>query len=439
MVNMISNDSVLVTILVPSLNESLTIGEFVDWCKEGLKKANVSGQILIVDSSTDNTAEIAKARGAEVLSAPKRGLGRAYIDALPHILGEYVIMGDADLTYDFREIKPFVDKMEDGYEFVIGSRYKGYTEPGAMPKLHQYFGTPVTTWILNLIYGTKYSDIHCGMRAITLEALRRINLQSQSWEYASEMVLKAAKYRLKTAEVPIRFYKDREGRLSHHKRSGWFSPWLAGWNNLKAMFIYAPDFFLYIPGILFFLIGFLLTASLLTGPYTIGQIEINLHLMLLGMTLTTVGYSAFQFALLARVYYNFDPGLTKRILKIFSYNRGTLVGISSILAGMVLDSFLVYDWIKNGLRLTEISQAGLVPSLKAENSRKNFPRHEGTLISNTPFGFRSLLHCNKTCEGCHRCSRTEIIMIKSKYSSVSLWSACSASLSTKESFPVDFA
>ena len=102
-------------------------------------------------------------------------------------------MGDPDLTYDFREIKPFIDKLDEGFEFVIGSRYKGYIEPGAMPKLHQYFGTPVTTWILNFIYGSSYSDIHCGMRAITLDALRKINLQSQSWEYASEMVLKAVK------------------------------------------------------------------------------------------------------------------------------------------------------------------------------------------------------------------------------------------------------
>lgn len=356
---MIIQNQPLVSIVIPTLNEELTIGEFIDWCFEGLQKAGVSGQVLIVDSSTDNTAEIVKSKGADALCVPKRGLGRAYIDALPNILGKYVIMGDADLTYDFREIKPFIDKMNEGYEFVIGSRYKGYIEPGAMPKLHQYFGTPVTTWILNLIYGTRYSDIHCGMRAMTLEALHKINLQSQSWEYASEMVLKAAKHRLKTAEVPIRFYKDKAGRLSHHKRSGWLSPWLAGWDNLKAMFIYAPDFFLYIPGIISSLIGFLLTASLLVGPYRIGPFALNLHWMLLGMTLTTVGYSALQLALLAKVYYNFDPEFTQRVLKIFSYNHGTLAGIFAILFGLLLDLILVLNWIKSGLRLTEISHPGV--------------------------------------------------------------------------------
>ncbi len=168
-----------------------------------------------------------------MLRTPKRGLGRAYIDAIPQLRGEWIIMGDCDLTYDFREIRPFVDQLAEGYEFVMGSRFRGYIEPGAMPKLHQFFGTPLTTWILNRMYGSRFSDIHCGMRAMTADALRRIDLQSQSWEYASEMVVKAAKLRLRTTEVPVRFYKDREGRESHHKRAGWWSPWAAGWRNLQ--------------------------------------------------------------------------------------------------------------------------------------------------------------------------------------------------------------
>jgi len=354
-----NDDLPFISIVIPALNEELTIGEFVDWCHDGLEKAGVTGQVLIVDSSTDNTPQIAAQKNAEVLSVPKRGLGRAYIDSLPGIKGKYVIMGDADLTYDFREIKPFIDKLNEGFEFVMGSRYKGYIEPGAMPKLHQYFGTPVTTWILNFIYGSSYSDIHCGMRAITLDALKKINLQSQSWEYASEMVLKAVKYGLRTTEVPVRFYKDRVGRLSHHKRTGWFSPWLAGWINLKAMFIYAPDFFLYLPGMLAFVLGILLTVSLVNGQYWIGPVALNLYWMLLGLTLTTVGYSALQLALLAKVFYNFDPLITKRILMIFTYNRGTLTGIFTMLSGTVIGFFLLYIWISNGLRLYEISQPGV--------------------------------------------------------------------------------
>jgi glycosyltransferase involved in cell wall biosynthesis len=348
-----------VSIVVPCLNEELVIGEFVDWCRQGLKAAGVEGQILIIDSSTDRSPEIAEAHGAEVLRVPKRGLGRAYIDALPHIRGDYVIMGDCDLTYDFRSLKPFVEKLDEGHDFVMGSRFAGYIEPGAMPKLHQFFGTPVTTAILNVIYGTRYSDIHCGMRAMTREALGRIDLESQSWEYASEMVLKAARLRLKIAEVPVRFYKDREGRVSHHKRSGWFSPWQAGWINLKAMFLYAPDFFLKKPGWVLFVLGLLLTTSLVAGPYQLFGIGFRLHTMLLGMTMTTLGYSAVQFATLAQMFYNFDPGRRRRLAGWLTYNRGVATAAGLALVGFVLNAILLGQWIHGGWLLREISHPGL--------------------------------------------------------------------------------
>src|SRR5665213_2659304 len=219
-----------VSIVIPALNEELTITEFVAWCQEGLAKANVRGEILIVDSSTDATAGKALAAGARVLVTPKRGLGRAYIDAIPFIRGKYVLLGDADLTYDFRETAPFVEKFREGYEYIMGSRFHGHIEDGAMPGLHRYFGTPLTNWILNLLYSADFSDIHCGMRGITREALIAMDIQSQSWEYASEMVLKSVQMDMARAEVPVRFLNDREGRLSHHKRAGWLCGWHAGWS-----------------------------------------------------------------------------------------------------------------------------------------------------------------------------------------------------------------
>ena len=198
-----------VSIVIPALNEALTIDDFVAWCHEGLEHAGVKGEVLIVDSSTDATAEIALAGGARVLRVPKRGLGRAYLDAIPHIRGRWVILGDADCTYDFRRLEPFVEGFRSGHEFVMGSRWKGSIEPGAMPKLHQYFGTPVTTWILNRLYSSRFSDIHCGMRGITRDALERMALRSQSWEYASEMVLKSVHMDLRTTEVPA-YYDPRD-------------------------------------------------------------------------------------------------------------------------------------------------------------------------------------------------------------------------------------
>src|SRR5437588_7549934 len=170
------------------MNEELTIADFVEWCKIGMERAGVTGEVLIVDSSTDRTAAIAVAHGARVLQTPKRGLGRAYIEAVPYIRGKYVLMGDADCTYDFREITGFIKAFREGNEFVMGSRFKGYIEPQSMPPLHQYFGTPLTTSILNLIYATGFSDIHCGMRGVTRQALVEMHLESQSWAYAYELV-----------------------------------------------------------------------------------------------------------------------------------------------------------------------------------------------------------------------------------------------------------
>src|SRR5262245_18059102 len=171
-----------VTILVPALNEELTIGRFLAWCHEGIARAGYSAEILIVDSSVDRTPEIAVAAGARVLRTPRRGLGRAYIDAIPYVRGRYVILGDADCTYDFRQIAPFVEQLRADHDYVMGSRFRGTIEPHAMPNLHRYFGTPATTFILNRIFGSHFSDIHCGMRGIRREALQRLDLRSQSWQ-----------------------------------------------------------------------------------------------------------------------------------------------------------------------------------------------------------------------------------------------------------------
>ena len=348
-----------VSVVVPSLNEEITVGEFVDWCKAGLRRAGVTGQILIVDSSTDKTPEIVLAHGGEVLRTPRRGLGRAYIDAASYIRGKWVIMGDADLTYDFRELGPFVEAFRKGAEFVMGSRFRGSIEKGAMPGLHRYFGTPLTTWTLNRIYGSRYSDIHCGMRGLTRLALERIDLKSQSWEYASEMVLKAARLNLVTAEVPVRFYKDREGRFSHHRRMGWFSPWNAGWLNLKVMLIYSPDSFLLNPGIGLTAIGALISLALAAGPISIGGVGFSLYWMLFGVTCVTLGYSSIQIGILARVMHGLRPQSLKRLQKVFSYNRGMLLSTACVLVGSVLLGTLVYRYFHSHFRLLEISHPAI--------------------------------------------------------------------------------
>ncbi len=340
-----------ISIVIPALNEETTVGDFVDWCKQGLTAAGVAGEVMIIDSGNDRTTEIALEHGARVLKTPRRGLGRAYIDALPFIRGKYVLMGDADCTYDFRELTPFLEKFHEGNEFVMGSRWMGSIEPGSMPLLHRYLGTPVTTWILNVVYGSHFSDIHCGMRGMTVGALRRMGLQSQSWEYASEMVLKSVHMRLRTAEVPVRFLKDREGRMSHHRRAGWWSPFQAAWINLRAMFVYGADFFAFRPGLALLAIGLVLTLPLSFGPITVGPIHFSLYWMLLGMTLTILGLQSFYMGCLAQVLHDYSGAARRRWLRIFPYTRTVLASAAAFAAGLVLTAALAVDYVRSGLSL----------------------------------------------------------------------------------------
>lgn len=336
------------------MNEELTITQFVAWCKEGLAAAGVDGEILIVDSSSDRTAERALEAGARVLKAPKRGLGRAYIDALPYIRGSFVLMGDADCTYDFRRLTVFVEKFREGHEFVMGSRFRGEIERGSMPALHRYLGTPVTTWILNVLYSSRFSDIHCGMRGVTRDALERMELRSQSWEYASEMVLKSVHMRLRTAEVPVRFLKDREGRVSHHRRAGWFSPWHAAWINLRAMFVYGADFFVFKPGLVLMTLGLAIVGPLAAGPVTIGPVTFSLYTMLLGMTLSLLGLQSFFLGCLAQVIYDYTGEARRRWLGLFRYTRTVAASAGMFAAGLVLASFLVRSFLESGLKLPPV-------------------------------------------------------------------------------------
>jgi glycosyltransferase involved in cell wall biosynthesis len=355
----IGNEKPEISIVVPALNEELTIGEFVDWCWEGLKKAKVKGEIIIVDSSSDDTPNIALARGAKVLRTPKRGLGQAYIDVIPFISGDFIIMGDCDLTYDFREVKLFIDSYKKGNEFVMGSRFTGFIEDGAMPPLHRYFGTPLTTWILNRIYHSSYNDIHCGMRGLTKEAMAKINLTSKGWEYASEMVLKASRLNLKIDEVPVNFYKDRDGRYSHHKRAGFWSPWYAGWINLKVMLAYSPDSLTLKPAILSMIIGLCILLALIDGPIRIYGAGLGLYSMFLGVTFIVLGYSLFQLSIVSRIIHGLRLGVENYILKKVSYDRGSCISLFLFFCGCFLEIPFILKYVDNNFQIYEPSYSAI--------------------------------------------------------------------------------
>ena len=294
-----------------------------------------------------------------MLRTPRRGLGQAYLDAIPFIRGKFIVMGDCDLTYDFRNINYFIDSYKSGNEYVMGSRFKGSIEEGAMPPLHRYFGTPLTTWILNRIYHTKYSDIHCGMRGLTKEGLNRIQLTSTGWEYASEMVLKATRVGLKIDEVPVVFYKDRDGRLSHHRRAGFWSPWIAGWINLKVMLVYSPDSFLIKPGIIFFTAGMLISLISLAGDITIGHIGFNIYMALLGLSSTVLGYALFQTGIFARNIHGLRNGVENIILSNVSYDRGMIFSGALVFIGLILDFQFLIQYINNNFIISQLSRTAI--------------------------------------------------------------------------------
>lgn len=350
-------DAPELSIVIPAVNEELTISEFVSWCQQGLRLAQVRGEVLIVDSSTDRTAELALAGGARVLRTPKRGLGRAYIDAGSYIRGRYVLMGDADCTYDFRQLAPFVEKLREGYEFAMGSRWLGTIEDGAMPALHRYVGTPVTTWMLNRLYGSHFTDIHCGMRCISRDALQRMGLASQSWEYASEMVLKSVLMQLRTIEVPVTFYRDRDGRMSHHKRSGWFSPFLAAWINLRIMFVFRAQFFLLKPGLVLLVLGLLLTLPLSFGSISIGSYTFSLYWQLLGVTLAVLGLQSLFSGVLAQVFADYSGKASARWKARLRYTRTVLASLVLFLFGFGLLASLAVEYLVLGHKLPGPSSA----------------------------------------------------------------------------------
>ncbi len=340
------------SIVIPTLDEQRTVAEFVGWCREGMAEAGISGEILIADSSTDATPELALAAGARVLRLPKRGIGRAYREAIPYARGRYVLMGDADCTYDFRHIKPFVDRLREGYEFVMGSRWKGTIEPEAMPWMHQYLGTPITTWLLNRQYATHFTDIHCGIRGITRDELIAMDLDSDSWDYSSEMIAKSVHMGLRTTEVPVPLLKDRNGRVSHHKRRGWLSPWHAAWLSQRSLFVYGPDFFVLKPGFVMFLIGTLITLPLSFGPITLGPIRFSLYWMLLGMTLTVTGLQAFLLGCIAQVLFDYRGRARDRWLRMFPYSRSVVAAAVTAVIGLGCVIPLVVYYLAHHEQLT---------------------------------------------------------------------------------------
>ncbi|MBR6526357.1 MAG: glycosyltransferase family 2 protein [Lachnospiraceae bacterium] len=332
------------TILMPCLNEAETLETCINKARTYLETSGVDGEILIADNgSTDGSQDIARRCGARVVDVPMRGYGAALIGGCNAAYGDYVIMGDADDSYDFLHLDPFVEKLREGYDLVMGNRFKGGIEPGAMPPLHKYIGNPVLSFIGRLFYPSSIGDFHCGLRGYRRESILKLGLCTTGMEYASEMVVKATLYKLKIAEVPTTLKKD--GR-SHppHLRS-----FRDGWRHLKFLLMHSPNWLFMYPGIALLVLGLLMTIGLMFGPISIGSVTLDIHTMLYGSAFAIIGASTIQFSLFTKTYAKksgFIPVDDKEISKL-TEDRVILTGGILLGLGIVATILALVLWSKN--------------------------------------------------------------------------------------------
>ena len=331
-----------ISIVIPALNEEGIVGKTVKSVPLAeLKEKGLEAEIVVVDNaSTDNTAQEATDAGARVVREEKRGYGNAYLMGFKESKGDIIVMGDADGTYPLNTIYEFVQPLLTGdYDMVMGSRLKGDIQKGAMPALHRYVGNPFLTWLLNALFKAGVSDAHCGMRAIRREALDKLKLQSSGMEFASEMIIEAAREKLKIAEIPITYY-PREGDSK-------LSSFADGWRHLRFMMLYRPTPFLLGPGLVVLLLG----VSLVIGVSLLGQSR--MHSLILGSLLVIIGYQM----LLAWVHFgafgetygvNKSSGTVNKYLSYHSLGRELLLGVFLLVIGLIIGVNVLYSWSAAG-------------------------------------------------------------------------------------------
>ena len=323
-----------VSVVLPAKDEEETIGVCIDKIKKVFDNHNIIGEIIVSDSSQDRTPIIARDHGAKVVTPDRKGYGYAYIFAFKYANGKFIVMGDADDTYDFFEIPAIIEPLKVGEaDLVIGSRFRGKMEKGAMPWLHKWIGNPILTWFLNFFFKVGVSDAHCGFRATTREALRKLDLCTDGMEFASEMMKESAVKGLRIKEVPISYYK----RKNKNSKLSSFSD---GWRHLKFMLMYAPNYLFIFPGTTLLLIGltWIVFASL---KIFIGYFP-GVHSMVAGSLLIIAGYQAIFFGLFTKAYQG------KGMPRFLTLEKGAVAGAILILIGAIYASYLVLRWVGGG-------------------------------------------------------------------------------------------
>ncbi|MBV9282012.1 MAG: glycosyltransferase [Chloroflexi bacterium] len=338
----------VVSVVMPCLNEEKTIGACVAKALEGIRRTGLPGEVVVADNgSTDRSVEIATELGARVVHQPKRGYGNAYRAGFESARGKYIVMGDSDDTYDFTEIGALVDKLREGNDYVLGSRFGGTILPGAMPWLHQYIGNPVLTGILNFMFGIRSSDAHSGLRAFTRDAYRRMRLQTTGMEFASEMVINAARAKLTVAEVPITYYpREGESKLRSFRD---------GWRHLRFMLLYSPDHLFVIPGAFLLVLGLFGMLWLVGGPKIVSGHFVDYHFMFVASFLTIVGFQVLLTGFYAKAYaftHRFAPDdrMIQFFYRYFSLEGWLVIGFLVFLVGLGIDVAIFATWVQHGFR-----------------------------------------------------------------------------------------
>ena len=332
------------TILMPCLNEAETVEVCISKAQSFLESNNITGEIIIADNgSTDGSQALAEKVGARVVHISEKGYGSALIGGIAAAEGEYIIMGDADDSYDFYRLSGFIEKLRDGYELVMGNRFQGGIEPGAMPFLHQYLGNPVLSALGRLFFKSPVGDFHCGLRGFSKNAIQSLNLRTTGMEFASEMIVKSTLFGLKTTEIPTVLSPAGRSRPPHLRT------WQDGWRHLRFLLLYSPRWLFLFPGILLMLLGLGMTLLLVSGPLTLGRVTLDIHTLLYAAMAIVIGFQAIVFAVFTKVFaiseglLPEDPRL-HRVFRIIRLETGLLVGALLLTLGFALTFYAYRSW-----------------------------------------------------------------------------------------------
>ncbi|MDP1613841.1 MAG: glycosyltransferase family 2 protein [Sulfuritalea sp.] len=337
-----------VTAVMPCLDEEKTLGGCIEKAQRAFREMGVVGEVVVADNgSLDRSVAVAESLGARVVHEPRRGYGAALMAGITAARGRIVVMADADDSYDWASLGDFVHKVDEGYDLVMGNRFKGGIEPGAMPPLHRYFGNPVLSLLARVMYRIPIADFHCGMRAFTRDAFERMNLRTPGMEFATEMVVNASHAGLRIAEIPTRLFPDKRDRPPHLRS------FRDGWRHLRFMLTYAPDYLYLVPGLLLALPGVLGLIVLSGGPASIGSFRLGIHFLALSSLLSLLGANVVGFGVLAKVWNSSrcpiaQDSLIAGLLRHFTLERGILVGGTLAIGGIVVDAAILFEWFARG-------------------------------------------------------------------------------------------